>query len=282
MELVSKDDLKKINFKISNICNSFGKNNVLIHSDISSLGIFNFINKKQYLISHIDNINNIFYDYNIWMPSFNYDYCETRIYDIKNDPVSVGVLNDFYKNIAKWRTETPVFSMSGNGAYPVKKYVNGDIINPFGFNSEFDYLYKTNSLYCHYGSNIGHTTLIHYVEGICGNLLYRYKKLFKGSVILDNNKIDITLNYHVRPINHILDFDIKKIYNDLDKNNLIVNFKIDNNVNYITLFSVKKVVDYWLIKLDKDPFYFLNEDSKSWLIPKVEKLGRGFLISDFE
>ena len=64
--------------------------------------------------------------------------------------------------------------------------------------------------------------------------------------------------------------------------NLIFEFKIFGDVNYITLFSIKNVSDYWISKLNKDSFYFLNEESKKWVIPKLDKLGRGFLLTDFE
>ena len=48
------------------------------------------------------------------------------------------------------------------------------------------------------------------------------------------------------------------------------------------LFSVKEVSDYWINKLNNDPFYFVDEESKKWVIPKIEKLGRGFVLEDFE
>ena len=50
----------------------------------------------------------------------------------------------------------------------------------------------------------------------------------------------------------------------------------------ITLFSIKDVSDYWINKLNNDPFYFLNEETKQWVIPKINALGRGFELNDFE
>ena len=48
------------------------------------------------------------------------------------------------------------------------------------------------------------------------------------------------------------------------------------------IFSIKKVSDYWINKINHDPFYFLDEKSKKWVIPEIEKLGRGFEMNDFE
>ena len=275
-------DLKRLNSKVSRISLMTGENNVIIHSDITNLVLFKYSSKDHYLGLHLENLQNIFSDYNIWMPSFNYEFCKTRKFNVETEKVSVGILNDFFRKKSRWRTTTPVFSISGNGNYPLRKFFNGNIINPFSLKSEFDYLYNTNSLYCHYGSNMGHTTLIHYVEGIFGNLLYRYRKFFEGSIIFGNCKINITLNYHVRPINQIVEFDIDKIFNDLKHENLIFDFYLNGKINYITLFSVKNVVDFWITKLHQDPFYFLNDLSKQWIIPKIDKLGRGFELSDFE
>ena len=39
---------------------------------------------------------------------------------------------------------------------------------------------------------------------------------------------------------------------------------------------------YWLERLNKDPYYLLDETSKEWVIPKIEELGRQFKITDFE
>ena len=92
----------------------------------------------------------------------------------------------------------------------------------------------------------------------------------------------VSLDYHVSPLNPRVEYDWEKIYQDLLKENLIFEYKIFGNVNYITLLSIKNVSDYWINKLKNDPFYFLNEESKKWVIPKVNKLGRGFVLTDFE
>ena len=167
-------------------------------------------------------------------------------------------------------------------------YVNGkniyseQIINPFYYGSEFHYLYENNSICCHYGSDISHSTLFHYVENISNKLLYRYSKKFHGIVKSKGLETNIILDYHVSPLKNRVKYNWRKIHIDLLNNNLLHEFKIFTTVNYISLFSVKKVTDFWINKLNEDPYYFLANESKKWVIRKVDKLGRGFELNDFE
>ena len=274
--------LSTINEKVKLISGNIGNSNVLIHSDIKNLFLFEFNSRTDLLEKHLLNINEIFSEFNIWMPTFNYDFNKTGIYDVKKDKSQVGILNDYFRSFCDWRTTTPVFNFCGKGKYPIDKIHPQCVINPFSFGSEFHHLYKSKSLHCHYGSKISNSTLFHYIENISNKLLYRYSKQFKGVVNDFGIKTNVILEYPVSPLNSRVEYDWKKIYQDLLQENLIFEFKIFGDVNYITLFSIKNVSDYWISKLNKDSFYFLNEESKKWVIPKLDKLGRGFLLNDFE
>ena len=183
MEYLDSQTLSKINKKVKLVANNFGYKNVLIHSDIKYLFLFEFKSKTDLLKKHMRNINDIFSGFNIWMPTFNYDFTRTGVYDIDGDISQVGILNNYFRNFCDWRTTTPVFNFSGNGKYPIKNIYSEQIINPFYYGSEFHYLYKNNSICCHYGSDISHSTLFHYVENISNKLLYRYSKKFHGIVL---------------------------------------------------------------------------------------------------
>lgn len=282
MILLAPELLKTVNEDVKTIAKKIGENNVLIHSDIKNLFLFEFSSKFDLLDKHLRNIFEIFSGFNIWMPTFNYDFTKSGVYDTKLDKSQVGVLNDYFRTVCDWRTTTPVFNFCGNGKYPIKKIQSEEKIDPFSYGSEFHYLYKTNSLQCHYGSKFSASTLLHYVEKTSKKLLYRYSKIFSGIVINNNKTKKIFLDYHVSPMKIKVGYDWKKIYLDLLNDNLIYEFKIFNDVNYIMLFSVKEVSDYWINKLNNDPFYFVDEESKKWVIPKIEKLGRGFVLEDFE
>tara|TARA_B100000767_G_scaffold275756_1_gene315101 strand:+ start:5961 stop:6809 length:849 start_codon:yes stop_codon:yes gene_type:complete len=282
MILIDKELLNTINEEVKTIVNNIGHNNVLIHSDIKHLFLFEFNSKTDLLEKHLRNINEIFSNFNIWMPTFNYDFTKKGVYNIENDKSQVGVLNNYFRSICDWRTTTPVFNFCGNGNYPIEEIYPLKEINPFIYGSEFHYLYRSDSIHCHYGSDFSNSTLIHYVENISKKLLYRYSKIFNGVVYQNGITTKVFLDYHVTPLNPRVEYDWKKIQSDLINNKLMHTFYIFDSINYINLFSIKNVVDFWVDNLQIDPFYFLEEDSKNWIIPKIEEMGRGFELNDFE
>jgi hypothetical protein len=46
--------------------------------------------------------------------------------------------------------------------------------------------------------------------------------------------------------------------------------------------SAKGLSDLWVESMGKDPFSLLDSETRAWAEPKVNELGRRFLISDFE
>ena len=216
---------------------------------------------------------------NILMPVFNYDFLTSGVFSLERSPSQVGVINEHFRTtIATWRTPVPVFSVSGNGELP-PIYFQG-IIDPFDEKSIFEYLYKTNSLILYYGANFSVTTLIHYVERISKKLVYRYDKYFHGKIISDCSSELITLKYHVRPAGYELDYDWNRLEKDLINQNILRCF--DKGVVKIRILNVKDLVDFWLERFNCNRLYFLTKESEAWVKPLLDKLGRSFLLSDFE
>jgi len=90
------------------------------------------------------------------------------------------------------------------------------------------------------------------------------------------------LDYSVTPMNPRMEYDWDKIYYDLKKDGILHDYRIFKDTNYIMLISSKKLLDYWIYKLNLNPFYFLNIQSGLFAKSKVDKLGRGFILQDFE
>lgn len=257
-----------------------GNSHILIHSDVLFGFKVKFENQLQYLELHCNELQEICQSLDILMPSFNYDFCKGKPYDIKNDVSQVGVLSEYFRsNKSSWRSSTPVFNFSGTGTYPLSDYASE--IDPFDNNSIFYFLYKNNGLIMHYGSGFHTTTLIHFVERISGMLLYRYNKIFNGQIIdLKGEKNDVKLIYHVRPNGFLLEYDWTKIENDLFNLGLIYKYK--EGRTKIVLARIDKVVNFWLEKLNDDLFYFLDSKTRLWVKNRVNELNRPFLITDFE
>jgi len=258
----------------------FNSDLVLIHSDIMQGFDVPFTNRKSVLSSHINHLESLKTDLRIWMPAFNYDFCKGKDYEVNRAPSQVGILTEYFrKNIAAWRTSVPVFSFTGIGANPAIS-ISGTI-DPFGAGSAFDYLYQNDGVLMHYGSQIYSSTILHYAERMSGCLSYRYDKLFVGNVwdALENNT-PVRFNFHVRPLDRHLDYNWAKISDDVTKNGILSIFK--NEKTNVLLCKVKPLIDFWISCMQEDPLYFLDDESKSWVRPMLDNLGRKFMIADFE
>ncbi len=264
--------------EIKKLLNNNQIERILIHSDLMHGFKLQFNNRLDYLNLHILELNSL--DRELWMPTFNYEFCGGADYSVVNSKSQVGVLSEYFrKNNADWRTKTPIFSISGNGKEP--KLSENNNIDPFGKDSSFDYLYKNNGALMQYGASFNSSTILHYVERISGNLVYRYDKIFTGNVITKDNLIEKKIvNYHVIPLNRYFEYDWNKLENELIENNILCKFEKDNTC--ILICNIKKLVDFWLDKLNYNYLYLLNGKTKEWVEPMLDKLGRPFLINDFE
>ncbi len=250
----------------------------LVNSDIN-YGFKIPFEKHTFLRNHLNKLKDLTKDSKLFFPSFNYSFLKNKIYNVNDDKSEVGLLSEFFRlKSSSWRSKVPVYSFSGEINIDISE---NSIIDPFDKKSFFNFLNCNNSCMIHYGSSFRTTTLIHYVERISNSLGYRYDKIFKGRVINEEGLInEVSLKYHVRPLGSNLDYDWIKLEKDLIDENILKVFK--QGKTKIMYFSVKELVCYWLYKLNEDSFYFLNQESKKWVLPKLEKLGRKFQIDDFE
>ncbi|MEO0075382.1 MAG: AAC(3) family N-acetyltransferase [candidate division WOR-3 bacterium] len=257
-----------------------GNDHILIHSDILFGFKIPFVNHDFFLKEHYKELKAVCQPLKIIMPSFNYDFCKGSIYNMKESESQVGSLSEYFrKNMATWRTSTPVFNFSGIGENPI--LIKYGKIDPFDKSSIFGFLHKNKGILMHYGSGFHTSTLIHYVERISNRLIYRYDKLFKGQVI-DVNGVthECELIYHVRPKGYALDYDWGRIEEDLIENELIEKYK--QKRTQILIGRIDKIVDFWLSRLNDNPFYFLHKDTRNWVEAKYNELNRPFELTDFE
>jgi aminoglycoside 3-N-acetyltransferase len=273
------DIILQLKQEIKRYINANKATHILIHSDVLFGLKVKFESQSQFLDQHISELLDICYPMDIIMPSFNYDFCKGKPYNIKTDSSQVGTLSEHFRlNYSKWRTSTPVFNFSGTGNNVSNTKYNTD---PFDEESVFGFLTKNNALLMHYGSGFNSTTLIHYVERISGQLVYRFDKQFSGKVIdNDNQEFSCDLKYHVRPLNYKMEYDWQKLEQELINSNIIKKFK--EGRTQIIIGNISNIVDFWLKKLNYDRFYFLEEETRLWVVEKYNLLARQFLQTDFE
>ena len=266
--------------KIKVTLSGFNGENVLVHSDVfHGFKSTNFKSRKELLKEQINFVEEISGEKNLVFPTFNYDFLKNGTYSIDNDKSHVGVLSEYFRlQKSVFRTNEPVFNFSSSKKLNFKRI--DSLIDPFDKYSFFNYLYDNNDTILHYGSPFSSTTFLHYIERKSGFLSYRYDKIFEGKIIENNKLTHVKFLYHVRPMNKHLDYDYIKIENDLTSNGIMIKF-LDGRTS-IMISNLKDMSDFIIDKIKIDPFYLLDNESKKWVMPKVNKLGRGFLLADFE
>lgn len=255
--------------------------NVLIHTDVLRGIKFPMKSRSSFLDSHHEFLIDFTQEKSIFLPGFNYSCLKTGKYSVKNDKVQVGILNERIREKNSYsRDLMPVFNFLSNSKEDYTLIENNDNIDPFGFNSTFDFLVNNNSYLLHYGSSFNSSTIIHYIERISGKLNYRYDKQFLIEIVDHNSIKNVKFNYHVRPLNFELTYDWVKLETDLKSENLMNDYK--NGRTQILGIKIKDLVNYWLYKLNQDPLYFLDQTTKYNVSKRIDKLGRGFKLTDFE
>jgi aminoglycoside 3-N-acetyltransferase len=254
---------------------------VVVHSDIRfGFGIDpSGKTRRDLLAAHCSELAKVFRGLQMIMPAFNYDFSKTKLMDVRATPGQVGVLNEYFrKNCADWRTAVPVFSFAGTGAKPACE-VEG-VVNPLGSRSLLALFDREGTLVAHYGSRMGHTTFLHYIEEI-RDVPYRYNKQFHGDMVFeDGRKEAVIVEYKVRPLDGQTVIDWDRLLHDLQHEMLALELRDDRA--YVLLLDVAGMCRFWKEKLSGDPLYFLNSGSRVWVAERLAKLGRMFRLSDFE
>ena len=204
------------------------------------------------------------------------------MYNAQKAESQIGPFPEYLRlNWANSQSLDPVFSFLSLSPIKILEPIQNKM-TAFSEQSAFHSLVSENGSILFYGAPISSTTFIHYAEFKSGNPLYRYDKKFVGKLILENHEIEpFEYTYPVRPFDKYLDYDWSKIETDLVTEN-ILNPIYANNQMIMGYLDVKFLLEFWQTQIQKDPFYLLDQKSKDWVIPMVEKLGRRFELEDFE
>ncbi len=232
------------------------------------------------LEAHHEKLETIVHGREIWMPTFNYDFLSSGSFAPQFDPSQVGALNESFRKTADWRSNVPVFNFCGTGKSPIESSVSSTI-DPFDGDSVFAKLVQLNGSIYWYGAPISSVTFLHHVESVSGGPLYRYDKLFHGQILLGGTAVAVSLKYHVRPLTGPVAYDWDKIIQDGFRAQVIE--KVPNAVD-APLFqaNARALLELWRDRLLTDPLYLLNQESRAWIEPWLQRLGRRFQIEDFE
>jgi aminoglycoside 3-N-acetyltransferase len=253
----------------------------LVHTDISKIDLAILRNKKyganpqnralNYLIKY-------FKHEEIWFPSYNYNFGETKIFNPKLDGTSVGAINLAALQMRNSiRTLTPIYSYVGFGKVLEPKLK--PVYKPFNVDSELQDLLDLDSEVVFFGAQFNSFTFLHYIEEK-NEINYRYVKKIAGHIQIDNKKYETLVEMKVRPLGKIFNYDWRKIENDLIENKIIRTLKkVGNNSS---LLNMSESLGFITKQIEKDPYYLLDEQTKNWVVTLIKDKKRAFVIGDFE
>ncbi|MEO8192542.1 MAG: AAC(3) family N-acetyltransferase [Gemmatimonadales bacterium] len=267
--------------RISTLVSEMGGGPVLVHSDpFRAARLVGALREKEaFLDAHVSMLRDAAADHVLWLPAFNYDFPKTQVFDVRSSESQLGPIPERFRlTKAEWRTPIPIFSIAGTGPAPLPSW--GPDTDPFGEDSIFAALVKGDGVVLYYGYTFAYNTLVHYAERVSGGPVYRYDKLFSGRVVMANGaSIDGSLDYHVRPLGTGLDYDWERLMNEaIDAG---VCRKVEGFPEILAA-SARSLSDLWVEDIRRDPFALLDSRTRAWAEPAVEKLGRRFVVGDFE
>lgn len=132
----------------------------------------------------------------ILIPTFNYDFTGTRLYDPATTPGQVGSLSVHCGQAhAARRTLTPIFNFCvfGDGDFP-----RAPVAHPFSATSAFGHLFDRDGAILFLGVGMIANTFVHFVE-TAADIGYRYLKPFPGTVIDGGQRMAVDFAFPVRP-----------------------------------------------------------------------------------
>ena len=209
-------------------------------------------------------------------PAFNYDFARTRAFNVSEDPVQVGALPEWIRKSGRFeRTAVPFFSVLHRGAIHVTEQAS---VNPFGPESVFAELLRLNGTVLLAGVGVDRLTILHLIEDMFGPPLYRYDKLFVGTVQTPVSKFECRVTMHVRPPID-LDYDWPKIEFHLREQGILEHA---GDMPHVMAVRVDQLVDYLGSEISKNPTFLLPDKVTERVFPSglvgVQRLRR----EDFE
>lgn len=256
---------------------------LLVHSDagVTHRLVGGLRGRQEILAEHTRLLAVLARSHPLWVPTFNYDFLRSGVYDPSVDRSQVGPISEYIRvQRASWRTPCPVFNFAGTGASPLAEGGPGGTIDPFDSSSAFGNLVRRRGTIVWYGAPFSSSTIIHHVERLAGGPPYRYDKMFDGFVLsADGTEYPLQLCYHVRPMGMRLEYDWRRLQLDLQQEGIL----LDVGPSAVVRFAgANRLVDFWLERLHADPLYLLDDGSRAWVDRKLNDVGRRFVLRDFE
>lgn len=246
---------------------------LMLHTDISRIGVIDSVKSRESSLNdYFSILLEILNGTPLLIPTFNYGFLKTGIYDVEHDPCEVGVLNEYFrKQFIAFRTQTPVFNFCLINAVDFSLEPAN---NMFGKTSTFAELVKNNGFVGFLGAPLSSNTFLHHVEERI-NVGYRYLKVFSGVIQNQEIKKPLKIAYRTHPF---IDGEVKKYYfdwprleRDLIQKGILKIFPI--GLGKFLVYRAQDLLAYWQQQLENDELYLLSSQSRRLVNQLSEQYG---------
>jgi len=271
-------DKKKLTDQLLNVAGNSDRP-LLIHTDLLKIGLIEKMKRPdQFLQDHKNVFDALAKRRTLIFPCFNYDFCKSGLYDVRESPSQVGAFADFLRKNGTPRSQTPIFSFCVMGEVEAKYMAPSR--NVFGPESIFSLLAESHGDILFYGATIASNTFIHLTEERL-SIGYRYLKAFKGQIISDRGSLACSVDYRVRPRGvDPFQYDWPKMYKDLVENGVAQVAPIGNSESLMA--NAMRFLEFTSEKMRKFEFEYLTPATQTALQQVQKSKKYPFHISDFE
>lgn len=256
---------------------------VMVHSDLFGASPFvaRTTERERALASHRDFLGSL--QVRLKVAAFNYQFPRRLETDLRTAPVEIGPLGDFMRcHWATERTFDPVFSFLIGDEQSLSPPPEDGLFIAFGERSLFPQVAAEGGAVLMYGATVKSLTMMHFAELLAGGPLYRYDKEFAGPVIdWHGRTVTACYRYHVRPLGRHLAYDWVRIQAMLVDAG-VLQWISPERESLGFLLDARMLVETLTAALKDDPLCLLDSESRGWVGAEIQRLGRRFVVTDFE
>lgn len=247
----------------ANVCESLTQGGInkgdviFVHSDIGVFGKLANFNIESFLGSIIacfkETVGN---NGTLVFPTFSYSFCKNEIYDPVQTKSTVGILTEFFrKQLGVIRTKHPIFSVAIAGAHRELAEVGKDSFND---DSIFGKVRQLKGKIVFFGADFHSCTYLHHIEQLHG-VSYRYFKTFTGRIRENGQLYDDYATFFVRYLDRVVKLDTRRLEQLLLDEGIMKSVSLGEGK--ILFVDAQELFDVGNELLEKDPYFFLSEDS---------------------
>ncbi len=229
---------------------------VLVQSDILRFGKPYFEDVNIFFRSLVDLfIETISQSGTLIMPTFNYEFPNTKKFNLNDTESVTGALTNYFRNLKETlRTNDPMHSCSIWGMQQ-KEYVTvGN--DTFGKNSIYEKLHSNDAKIMTFGTKFDDNCFFHYIEQK-SNVPYRYIKTFRGEIIDGKNTYEKSHDYFVRDLEKNVISDVSNFVQAMKNNKILKVSKV--GMSNISCSESKIFFDFGIKRLKENIYCFLKK-----------------------